>query len=218
MCPPLLIFPCTIKSRSSLLVPAHPGGPGKRAVKRMCVCVCVRVMCCGTIGRDDYERCVLYDTQLVSYCVWLLVTCVNCWLENSLDSGFRCWSSFAEVPSEALPIRFEETPRGSNKACLIYCKTARLLAWIECDVPWLKSLGGSGNDEVCQLLTSVLWVLFDQLADNKGIHPVEPVPHILKVSPLAQVQRRCVDNQQVRLKVASYLCVCVCVCLVIQLL
>ena len=26
---------CTIKSRSSLLAPAHPGGPGKRAVKRL---------------------------------------------------------------------------------------------------------------------------------------------------------------------------------------
>ena len=26
---PLLIFPCTIKSRSSLLAPAHPDGPGK---------------------------------------------------------------------------------------------------------------------------------------------------------------------------------------------
>ena len=32
---PLLIFPCTIKSRSSLLAPVHPGGPGKRAVKRL---------------------------------------------------------------------------------------------------------------------------------------------------------------------------------------
>ena len=32
VCLPLLIFPCTIKSRSSLLAPAHPGGPGKRAV------------------------------------------------------------------------------------------------------------------------------------------------------------------------------------------
>jgi len=29
-------LPCTIKSRSSLLAPAHPGGPGKRAVKRLC--------------------------------------------------------------------------------------------------------------------------------------------------------------------------------------
>jgi len=29
---PLLIFPCTIKSRSFLLAPAHPSGPGKRAL------------------------------------------------------------------------------------------------------------------------------------------------------------------------------------------
>ena len=40
-CLPLLLFPCTIKSRSSLLAPAHLGGPGKGAVKRLCVCVCV---------------------------------------------------------------------------------------------------------------------------------------------------------------------------------
>jgi len=35
VCLPLLIFPCTIKSRSSLLAMAHPGGPGKMAVKRL---------------------------------------------------------------------------------------------------------------------------------------------------------------------------------------
>jgi len=29
VCLPLLVFPCTIKSRSSLLASAHPGGPGK---------------------------------------------------------------------------------------------------------------------------------------------------------------------------------------------
>jgi len=45
VCLPLLIFPCTIKSRSSLLAPAHPGGPGKRAVKRSCVCVCAFPNC-----------------------------------------------------------------------------------------------------------------------------------------------------------------------------
>jgi len=38
VCLPRLIFPCTIKPRSSLLAPAHPGGHGKRAVKRLCVC------------------------------------------------------------------------------------------------------------------------------------------------------------------------------------
>jgi len=39
VCLSRLIFPCTIKSRSSLLALVHPGGPGKRAVKRLCVCV-----------------------------------------------------------------------------------------------------------------------------------------------------------------------------------
>jgi len=40
VCLPLLISPCTIKSRSSLLAPAHLGGPGQRAVKRLYACVC----------------------------------------------------------------------------------------------------------------------------------------------------------------------------------
>jgi len=31
-------LPCTIKSRSSLLAPAHPVGPRKRAVKRLWWC------------------------------------------------------------------------------------------------------------------------------------------------------------------------------------
>jgi len=35
VCLPPLIFPCTTKSRSSLLAPAHPGCPGKTAVKRL---------------------------------------------------------------------------------------------------------------------------------------------------------------------------------------
>jgi len=41
LCLHLLIFPCTIKSRSSLLALAHPDGPGERAVKWLGVCVCV---------------------------------------------------------------------------------------------------------------------------------------------------------------------------------
>ena len=35
VCLPLLVFPCTIKSRSSVLAPAHPGGPEKRAIKQL---------------------------------------------------------------------------------------------------------------------------------------------------------------------------------------
>ena len=30
-----------IQTGCTFLVPAHPGSPGQRAVKRVCVCVCV---------------------------------------------------------------------------------------------------------------------------------------------------------------------------------
>ena len=46
VCLPLLISPCTIKSGSSLLALAHPGGPGKRAVKRLwCGVVLIEDVC-----------------------------------------------------------------------------------------------------------------------------------------------------------------------------
>jgi len=44
VCLPLLISPCTIKSRSSLLALAHLGGPRKRAVKRLWCVVVVEVV------------------------------------------------------------------------------------------------------------------------------------------------------------------------------
>ena len=34
----------------SFLVPAYSGSPGKRAVKRVCLCVCVCVFVCGQFG------------------------------------------------------------------------------------------------------------------------------------------------------------------------
>jgi len=42
VCLPLLISPCTIKTRSSLLAPAHAGGPVKRAVERLLCGNCVK--------------------------------------------------------------------------------------------------------------------------------------------------------------------------------
>jgi len=50
VCLPPLIFPCAIKSRSSVVALAHPGGPGKRAIKRLCVCVCTQWVCV-SLGR-----------------------------------------------------------------------------------------------------------------------------------------------------------------------
>ena len=33
----------------TFLVPAHPGSPGKRAIKRVCVCVCVAAVFCASL-------------------------------------------------------------------------------------------------------------------------------------------------------------------------
>jgi len=47
----LMPLPLTVSCFSKIqigvifLVPAHPGSPGKRAVKRVCVCVCVLPLC-----------------------------------------------------------------------------------------------------------------------------------------------------------------------------
>jgi len=51
VCLPQLIFRCAIKSRSSLLAPAHPGGPGKRAVKRLWW------WWCGVVKSRLHEQC-----------------------------------------------------------------------------------------------------------------------------------------------------------------
>ena len=48
VCLPLLVSPCTIKSKSSFLAQAHPGGSGKRAVKRLW---------CGGSGWSVRETC-----------------------------------------------------------------------------------------------------------------------------------------------------------------
>jgi len=58
VCLPLLIFPCTIKSRSSLLAPAHPGGPGKRAVKRLWWCGLSALMQQGSSGLQHVKPCI----------------------------------------------------------------------------------------------------------------------------------------------------------------
>ena len=59
----LMPLPLTVSCFSKIqigftfLVPAHPGSPGKRAVKRMCVCVCVPRIT---------EYTAVYDAELTS--------------------------------------------------------------------------------------------------------------------------------------------------------
>jgi len=63
VCLPLLIFPCTIKSRSSLLAPAHQGGPGKRAVKRLWWVVMLQKGTFGDVAQVFYRLDILPVTN-----------------------------------------------------------------------------------------------------------------------------------------------------------
>jgi len=82
VCLPLLIFPCTIKSRSSLLAPDHPSGPGKRAVKRLS---------CGVRFRFAFLR--LRPVLFIFYCVRFsfFSTKPRDWLGRSLKWSILCW-------------------------------------------------------------------------------------------------------------------------------
>ena len=60
VCLPLLIFPCTIGLKSRSLAPAHPGGPGKRAIKRLwCGSAKYFAICKGkSFGKIDKIYCI----------------------------------------------------------------------------------------------------------------------------------------------------------------
>ena len=78
---------CTVKSRSCLLAPAHPGGPGKRAVKWLwCGSGCIFVL--KLISAFEYVLCHLffirpftgtvnYDTDMKDQIIQLLLYVVE---------------------------------------------------------------------------------------------------------------------------------------------
>ena len=78
MCLPLLIFPCTISPEASLLAPAHPGGPGTRAVKWLWFVVCGVRFYCEYEWVVDSTVCeyVWVVDSTVSVYVWVVVICV----------------------------------------------------------------------------------------------------------------------------------------------
>jgi len=80
---PLLIFPCTIKSRSSLLAPAHPGGHRKRAVKRM--------------------QCIKYCNAFIfKYCLWYCNTFWFIFLQCSVAVLFS-WQILTQLECGPMP-------------------------------------------------------------------------------------------------------------------
>ena len=119
VCLPLLIFPCTIKSRSSLLAPAHPGGPGERAVKRLCVCVCK------------------YYT--IASCTQLLLFSTLCNLLSKSVICFLC-SGVADNPASVACV--DKPPSVSSVNELSVSPTEEVPIAVEClpSLPWVKEL------------------------------------------------------------------------------
>ena len=90
----LMPLPLTVSCFSKIqigyafLVPAHPGSPGKRAVKRVCVCVRVihlsgiHLEMFDCIGSSSHRRRLMLKTPLSLYCpTWL--TCFFLEAHNS---------------------------------------------------------------------------------------------------------------------------------------
>jgi len=47
----------------TFLVPAHPGGPGQRAVKRVCVCVCAEAVLASPLPGQCYPENVTINSK-----------------------------------------------------------------------------------------------------------------------------------------------------------
>ena len=61
----------------TFLVPAHPGGPGQRAIKRVCVCVCVCVCACAcacACVSFSLHCCMSLDKQLTVCVIFMKMT------------------------------------------------------------------------------------------------------------------------------------------------
>jgi len=84
---PLLICPCTVKSRSSLLAPAHPGGPGKGAVKRLwcgcggCSSTCLSCVTCSVFLKELEKYEILPED--VGHCFVTWVSLTDWWFSES---------------------------------------------------------------------------------------------------------------------------------------
>jgi len=101
VCLPLLISPCTIKSRSSVLAPAHPGGRRKRAIKRlwwwwwwsvhMSLYVCAFSALTLLVGRQEK----LSDEMLAWLSVWSEVRMI--YIRSSWCHCHRIISCFIKI-------------------------------------------------------------------------------------------------------------------------
>jgi len=167
VCLPVLIFPCTIKSRSSLLAPAHPGRPRKRGVKRLCVCVWLLLW---PANQNAGRQHVVKKSQCQSHWVRCSVKCPFMWkdldphlVHSSL--GFHRLSRFCRACS----VTDRLTDRPHYSVCSNRLHPASAAMW-----PKIQY----STDEHNRALTS--------LAEKKYIRPVKISLPISSVATISQ--------------------------------
>ena len=129
----LMTLPLTVSCFSKIqigftfLVPAHPGSPGKRAVKRVCVLLLLYAFSALTLlvgWQEGHPACKKLNSGVLAWLsVWSEVqTCI--W-----PSGFHCHSlSLASAKSRlVLPFWYRLTQVVSDKGPLNGCVCALLL-------------------------------------------------------------------------------------------
>ena len=81
----------SVKSRLvfTFLVPAHPGSPGQRAVKRVCVCVLAQF--CSKLIMKNVVCALWYGPQIV-YIIYLLTWALVCWLCQAWTPELEAWA------------------------------------------------------------------------------------------------------------------------------
>jgi len=131
-----VIFPCTIKSRKRfLLAPPHLGSPGKRAVKRLCVHVCV------------WQKDVLY---CMPSCVKLLRMCKR--LGHPVVMMIVVWSLWCLFRTRSRTWCFVTGRRTSEADCCRYWCRSRITEWyVAMNVLMVNSLA-NGNVIVIRVI------------------------------------------------------------------
>jgi len=83
----------SVKSRFTFLVPAYPGSPGKGAVKRVCVCVCMAFIF-KLHSLQYYQPRLSLRAAAVGVVLWAVASVVpNCWKTVSVIAIQLQWLS-----------------------------------------------------------------------------------------------------------------------------
>jgi len=106
----LMPLPLTVSCFSKIqigftfLVPAHPGSPGQRAIKRVCVCVRVRACVRARVCVWTTTCCFAADTKNAICCLQPAMLVFPAADVIYAVNVVYCIKLFAQEPAEAIPI------------------------------------------------------------------------------------------------------------------